>query len=485
MNFYLYDLIFLAIFGSFLTVFLIKRRKKLDREGILIIYRTRLGIKAINYISKKFRKFIDKSEYIVIFVGYALMIVMFYLLLQLLYVFASSPQFVRAIKMPPIMPLVPYIPSIFKIDFLPPFYFTYWIVVLAITAMSHEFFHGIFARKSGVNIKSTGFAFLGPFAGAFVEPDENKVKKTPIKNQLAFLAAGSFANVLVAGIFFIVIWIFFTSTFIPSGVIFNTYSFNIVNLSSINLTNEKLDFSDKNLTLTKVFVGNKTFYINQKEIENLKNETYPHGIAEKIKNFLGLNHTYTEEKKVVAFEDTPALKARLEGVIIEINGNKIKNYEDLGDILGTLKPGQEIEIKTLVGEEIKTYNLILGESPNNKNRVYLGIALINTQGKTLLSKIKNKLVFFKDPNTYYKAKRFPQFTIFLYNLIWWLILINISVALFNMLPVGIFDGGRVFFLTVKKFTNEKKAKKAYLVMTYLILFIFLFLMLLWFYQIFL
>ena len=52
--------------------------------------------------------------------------------------------------------------------------------------------------------------------------------------------------------------------------------------------------------------------------------------------------------------------------------------------------------------------------------------------------------------------------IFIYDLLWWLIIISISVALVNMLPVGIFDGGRFFYITVLAMTKkEKVAKKSF------------------------
>ena len=59
---------------------------------------------------------------------------------------------------------------------------------------------------------------------------------------------------------------------------------------------------------------------------------------------------------------------------------------------------------------------------------------------------------------------------FVYYLLWWTVLICISVALVNMLPVGIFDGGRFFYLTVWSITgSEKVAKKAFAISTWVIL----------------
>mgnify|MGYP001580174059 CR=1 FL=1 len=45
----MYDLVFLAIFTIFIVWFLYTRRKNLDREGILFLYRTKFGIRAIDW----------------------------------------------------------------------------------------------------------------------------------------------------------------------------------------------------------------------------------------------------------------------------------------------------------------------------------------------------------------------------------------------------------------------------------------------------
>ncbi|MCX6748609.1 MAG: hypothetical protein NT076_03310, partial [Candidatus Pacearchaeota archaeon] len=204
MSFMLYDLIFLVAFCLFLITFLSIRRKKIKREGLLVLYRTEVGIKIINYISKKYKKLLDRAEYVVIGCGYLFMMVMLYFLFQLCYYFIKFPDFIRAVKIPPIVPLIPYLPNIFKADYLPPFYFTYWIIVLAVAAITHEFLHGIYFKREGIKIKSTGFAFLGPFLAFFVEPDEKKMQKMKIKKQLAAISAGGFANILMTILFFII-----------------------------------------------------------------------------------------------------------------------------------------------------------------------------------------------------------------------------------------------------------------------------------------
>lgn len=458
MNFMFYDLTFLFIFIIFLAAFLIPRRRKLKLEGILILYRTKIGLKIIDYISKKYRKFLNSFEYVLIVVGCFLMLGMLFLLVQFALLIIKNPKIFELIKIPPIAPLIPYLPQIFNADYLPPFYFTYWIVVISITAIFHEFMHGIFAKSRGVRIKSTGFAFLGPFTAAFVEPDEEQAKKMKKKSQLAFISAGSFANLILTVLFFFVLWVFFVLAFTPSGVIFNTYTFSILNTSQITLGNETLALNlDGGLNLTGVYFNNITYYVETEKIANLSSG--------------GL---------IIAYEDTPALRAGLAGVIAEFDGEKIQNNEDLKNVLAEKKPGEEVAIKTLFNNSLKEYKIKLIGRPDNKSQAYLGIATINTESSSILGKIRNKIMFFKDPNTYYKPKVEENFIIFIYNLFWWLILINLSVALSNMLPVGIFDGGRFFYLLILSITkSEKAAKTALNISTYLLLGFFALLTIFW------
>lgn len=55
-----------------------------------------------------------------------------------------------------------------------------------------------------------------------------------------------------------------------------------------------------------------------------------------------------------------------------------------------------------------------------------------------------------------------QVTTFLWikKLFFWLFMINLGVGMFNLLPLGPLDGGRMFHAAALKFTSEKKANKA-------------------------
>lgn len=74
----------------------------------------------------------------------------------------------------------------------------YGILGLATVIIVHEFGHGILARVEGVSIKSIGVLLLAILPGAFVEPDEDEIKKTKRSSRLRIYAAGSVFNLTLA-----------------------------------------------------------------------------------------------------------------------------------------------------------------------------------------------------------------------------------------------------------------------------------------------
>ena len=468
MNIMIYDLALLVIFVIFIGIFLYRRKKNLKKEGLLLLYRTSWGMKLINKVGNKLKKTLNFFSYVAIGLGYLLMGTMIYLFGKIVWVYILNPEIVRAIKIPPIMPLIPYLPQVFKLDFLPPFYFTYWIIIIAVVAIVHEFAHGIFAIHQKVRIKNTGFGFfpffLPVFLAAFVELDETQMKKKKIFSQMSVLTAGTFVNVLTAILFFGVMWLFFCLAFAPAGVTFDTYTYSVVSMSAISLVNgiplqdithEGLSNSINEEGLTEIIVGDETFLLTKEFLEKQQNG----------------------EDYVLLYDDAPAINSNLEGTIIQINWVEIDSIEKIGEELLKYSPGEEIVITTLVDGEEQEYTITLGPHPKNENAAYIGIGFSNQKASGIMGKVVSTLSL-KEPNIYYKSK-FGAGT-FIYNLLWWLVLVNISIALVNMLPVGIFDGGRFFYLTILAITKKEKiAKKAFSFVTYLFLLLLFVIMAFW------
>ncbi|MBC8435224.1 hypothetical protein H8D91_01850, partial [archaeon] len=99
-NFVIYDIIFLVVFSLAVGLFLYKRRTKLEKDGIMFLYRTKLGIKFIGKFSNKYEKGLRAIIPLVLFVGYILMISMFYLLYQTAKIYVTVPEITDMISAP-------------------------------------------------------------------------------------------------------------------------------------------------------------------------------------------------------------------------------------------------------------------------------------------------------------------------------------------------------------------------------------------------
>lgn len=469
MNFIVIDISLLVIFFVLISFFLYKRRNNIKKEGWLFLYKTSWGMKLIDRIGKKYTKTLKVLSYVAISVGYILMVSMLYLFGKIIYIYVAYPSIVKAIKIPPITPLVPYLPQVFKLDFLPPFYFTYWIIILAIIAITHEFMHGIFMRRYNIKIKSTGFGFFPfffpIFLAAFVEQDENSMNKASPFKQMAVLAAGTFANVLTAIFFFAVMWLFFITAFAPAGVEFNTYSYSVVSLTGItsmngisldNATYEQILNLSKDNGMNEFLVGNKTYLLNKAGIIEQEGIT----------------------KYIALYDNSPAIQSEINGTIIEINGTEIDDWDDFGVEILKYSPGENITLTTLEDDLTKEYKITLGENPIYPEQAWVGVGYVEQQRTGIIGRIVEKLSSFKKGYIYYEPKF--EMAEFIYDLLWWLVLISISVALMNMLPMGIFDGGKFFYLTILSLTKSKrKAELWFKISTNFLLGLFILLMVLW------
>ena len=258
------------------------------------------------------------------------------------------------------------------------------------------------------------------------------------------------------------IWIFFISVFIPSGVIFDGYATTPVQVSSISMING-IALNSPNYTTI---------------IDSI-NKTGLNKIIAGGGNYVGVNGFSSDGKVVYLYDDAPAINSHLESTILKIDGTEIRSINDLQTELDKHSPGDKITLN-VIGTDGDNYNkdLILGSNPKNSSLPWLGIGFAQVGNDGIVGHTYSALNF-RNPHIYYESK-LGDFGLFIYDLLWWIVLISLSVAFVNMLPVGIFDGGRFFYLTVLGITKNKKiAEKLFSFSTYLALFLFFLLMVLW------
>jgi membrane-associated protease RseP (regulator of RpoE activity) len=153
---------------------------------------------------------------------------------------------------------------------------------------------------------------------------------------------------------------------------------------------------------------------------------------------------------VGVYEDYPA---NLSGVVAgeeiwNVNGKNIQDIEDFFVSLEDVGPGDNVELTT----NVSSYSIVTAEKPKDfmdklafwrEERGYLGVV---PSAITVDYKDGFKII----------GKTLSWFSLLFY----WIFTINLAVGMFNMLPLGPIDGGRMFYIAALFFVkDEKKAKK--------------------------
>jgi membrane-associated protease RseP (regulator of RpoE activity) len=474
-NFIYIDLALLVIFCIWIFLFLKKNKKKVKKEGIFYLYKTKIGLKFIDNVAKKYPKTLKVLAYVSITFGFLAMIFMIFLLIQNVILLAKIPE---AIKAPPIMPVLPYVPQLFKVPGLPDFYFTHWIIILIILATTHEFSHGIFARLYNVRIKSTGFGFLGPIIMAFVEQDEKQMNRKKKKEQMAILSAGPFSNFIFMIIFGLIFILFLFLSIAPTTPIYAATAINSSQISSIYLDNQNLNIGDiQNLNIKDIQKTLPEKIPVSVEINNPSTNLTENQIFLLTKEYLIQQFSAIKSHKnetIIIHYDAPLINSNVEGEILSINGISIKDTRIIDELQKT-QPYQEIKIETTKD----TYKIIADKNPLNESKGFIGISYnpksTSTAGKIIsfFSPAKNQFMNY--------APRYNQEVFsFFSTLFIWLILLCFAVATFNMLPFGFLDGGKFFYLAVLSMTKKKKlSEKIYKGASMIIVLIFVAMVVVW------
>lgn len=133
------------------------------------------------------------------------------------------------------------LPSVGRVSYPAPIIgipFWYWLIGIFVVVICHETMHALLAVREGVNIKNYGIVLLLLFPlGAFVDPDEKKLKKLKLVQKLRVYAAGSFSNLVVGFIFLLLASFAFQAAYVANGalivsVVNNSPAFN-ANLSGV------------------------------------------------------------------------------------------------------------------------------------------------------------------------------------------------------------------------------------------------------------
>ena len=360
------DLIFALIFYGIIFLLFIKYRNKFEVQNkIFVLYKTKLGIKLMNKLSSKIPRILHYISYLSITIGFIGMIITFLFLIKGVWNMIFIPNAIPV--------LAPVLPGV-SIPGVPTLSFWHWIIAILITAVVHEFFHGVYASLAKVKIKSSGFAFLGPILAAFVEPDEKQLAKKSTHKQLSVLSAGPFSNIVLAFVFFLI------GIFIIAPVTSSILELNGIQIVDIN--------KDLPIAQTSLKSGDQ---------------------------------------------------------ILAIDNETVINQTHFSSIIKSHKPGDILNIQT----QDKIIPVELSSNPENKSLPIMGVTISYAKADI---KPSIKKIF---GNT-------PLALFWILKLVFWVYAISLGVGLFNLLPLGPVDGGRMFYsASLFIFKKQEKAKKAY------------------------
>ena len=360
------DLIFALIFYGIIFLLFVKYRNKFEVQNkIFVLYKTKLGIKLMNKLSSKIPRILHYISYLSITIGFIGMIITFLFLIKGVWNMIFIPNAIPV--------LAPVLPGV-SIPGVPTLSFWHWIIAILITAVVHEFFHGVYASLAKVKIKSSGFAFLGPILAAFVEPDEKQLAKKSTHKQLSVLSAGPFSNIVLAFVFFLI------GIFIIAPVTSSILELNGIQIVDIN--------KDLPIAQTSLKSGDQ---------------------------------------------------------ILAIDNETVINQTHFSSIIKSHKPGDILNIQT----QDKIIPVELSSNPENKSLPIMGVTISYAKADI---KPSIKKIF---GNT-------PLALFWILKLVFWVYAISLGVGLFNLLPLGPVDGGRMFYsASLFIFKKQEKAKKVY------------------------
>ncbi len=370
-----YDLVLALILYALIFVFFLFRREKFKVQGkIVLMYPTKIGINLMDRISKIRPGLLKGLGYAGVVLGFVGMGFIFYTLAQGAYQTIFTPE-----APPTIAPVLPGV----SIPGVPSLTFWHWIIAILLTASVHEFSHGVFARLFQIKVKSSGFALFGPILAAFVEPEEETLKKIAPRKQLSIFAAGPFANIVLGVVFLLVL-----------NFVTGPLQINIMESQGI--------------------------------IVNEVKEGYPAEAA-------GLKPPF---------------------IIKSINSEETLSITNFTKAVSDLKPNQQVGLDTDKG----TYVLTTSKNPDNESRGFMGIGGFEQK------------IGIKDSIKAVYGESLPKSIIWINLLVLWLFVINVGLGLFNLLPLGPVDGGRMFYVAALSILkDEKKAMKIWGLVTFVCL----------------
>lgn len=142
----------------------------------------------------------------------------------------------------------------------------------------------------------------------------------------------------------------------------------------------------------------------------------------------------------------PAEQANIsEGeIIIKINDVEVPAIENFTVALESTRPGQQVKIET----NTSNYTITLAQDPQDENKSYLGVYV--RQNSEISEDFREKY-----------GRIATSTLIWIIGLFYWFYILNLGIGLFNLVPIGPLDGGRMLHTVLTKYLREDIALRVW------------------------
>lgn len=444
------------------------RDYKLEKYGPTVKVNTRMGIKLMDRLCvyRRFWKFMGAVSQVM---ALALMALMIYVVVAAV---INLPNTIGNGGMG-----VEYILAVPGLNPLLPFW--YGLAALIVALVCHEFAHGVQARANGLRVRNTGLLYAVVPLGAFVEPEEEDVKRASRRARLDLYAAGIATNLVIGVAAFLLF-----STLLLGGL-----SSPYENNAAVYGISEDSPAADAGLP-----AGSIILEVEGEEFSYYGAHVYSWDPGSQVTvTYATENGTGTADMRwgVYVYRTVEGGAAYVHGLtegcyIVSIDGNKFYTAGEFSDFMSSTSGGQTVSVVYVdAGGTQSTMSVVLD---SNGSRGYLGV-YTNVSGMNLLTPSdimkysadplygyddllsvgQGLLKYLSHPLSgfdpvpesiqWWYGDQSDMFWIIV-SLLYWIFWINILLGISNAIPAFPFDGGYIFLGWVDKALEKMGVRDA-------------------------
>ena len=425
---------FTIIFLYFIIVIFLHKKGILEKLNIslygpALLLRTTKGRNFLKKLASKERFWRGFGNFGIALCFILMILMVLVLIWQAWTVLGFTPAQKAAIPGPEIALVLPGINPILPLE-----YIGYIILALVVAIITHEFSHGILTFAGKLKVKSLGILYLIVPIGAFVEPDEEQLKKTKTIKRMRVFAAGPLANFVV--------------------VIISLFLLSFIFMSAVQPAAEGIGVLEVHKETPADLIGIKTGSI----ITELNGTSFS-----ELDTFRDRYNKYIEVINSTSANDTITISYVQDQVSYKKNITLVDRYDYFKSDINKGKGYTGIYSMIGINEHLEILkNPISTDFPNGFLFFYVIPLLGYFEGYNPIVAPFTSSYQITGPLGALPSNVFWG----IINALYWIFWLNLAVGLFNVLPMVPLDGGFLFndglgsiIKKVKKNVSEEKKEK--------------------------